>query len=60
MKTKQSQKLKLSKAEKKQLKAWEEDVPSVKENSIQEIERKTGRGFWGNARTGYISDKDNK
>jgi hypothetical protein len=56
MKAKQSQKSKLSKAEKKQLKQWEEDVPSSKSRSIQE--REGEHGFWGNSTTGYIYDKD--
>jgi len=61
MKEKQSQKSKLSKAEKKQLKAWEEDVPTVASHkSIEEREREDGHGFWGNSTTGYIYDKDTK
>ena len=56
MKTKQSQKSKLSKAEKKQLKAWEEDVLTCQSKSIKEMEGE--HGFWGNHNSGYIYDKD--
>lgn len=57
----------LSKAEKRRLKALEEDVPSTNEgdalgghSSIASWEEAHGRGFWGNSTTGYVYDKDNK
>jgi hypothetical protein len=59
MKTKQSQKSKLSKEERRKLKS-QEDVPTCYSPSIQSIERDLGHGFWGNPTSGYIYDKDNK
>jgi hypothetical protein len=38
----------------------EDGIPTVATESISEYEQRTGRGFWGNATTGYIYDKDNK
>ncbi len=37
------------------------DIPTVENSeSIEDWERKHSRGFWGNAATGYIYDKDLK
>ena len=37
----------------------DDDIPVVKNNeSVGEWEKKHGKGFWGNAKTGY--NKDNK
>lgn len=50
-----------SKQELKKLRALEEDVPCVNFfQTIEEWEMEHGRGFWGNEKTGYIYDKDNK
>lgn len=52
---------------KERLKSLEEDVPSVSLNDVDALdghatisswEEDNGRGFWGNADTGYIYDKD--
>lgn len=59
---KRREELELSKAEKRRLKALEEDVPDALGGcgSIKKWEEVHGRGFWGNSTTGYIYDKDNK
>jgi hypothetical protein len=47
----------------KELKEWDEfdSLPRVENSeSIEEIEKRTGHGFWGNPTTGYIYDKDEK
>jgi hypothetical protein len=54
MKTKQLQKSKLSKKEKKELKMQEEDVPTCYSSSIQSIEKDLRHGFWGNPNSGYV------
>lgn len=38
----------------------DDDIPVVREKSIEELEKELGHGFWGNATTGYVNDKDNK
>lgn len=59
MKTKQLQKSKFSKAERKKLKSQEEDVPTSFSPSIQEVEKRLGHGFWGNQKSGYIYGTNN-
>lgn len=44
----------------KKIDILDEDVPTTHSKSIDEIERETGHGFWGNSTTGYIYDKDTK
>lgn len=40
--------------------AMDEDVPICHSPSISSIEKAQNRGFWGNAKTGYVFDKDNQ
>ena len=39
----------------------DDDFPIVRNSpSIEEIEKRSSRGFWGNAMTGYIRDSQTK
>ena len=44
---------------KKQLRQLDDDdIPVVKNSeSIEDYERRTGHGFWGNSTSGYVEDK---
>ena len=51
--------MKKRKLTKKQLEQLDDDnIPVVKNTeSVEEYERRTGHGFWGNSTTGYVKDK---
>jgi hypothetical protein len=39
----------------------EDDIPTVDNHeSAAQYEERTGKPFWGNETTGYVSDKDNQ
>jgi hypothetical protein len=41
----------------KWIKTMDEDVPSTHDGeSISATEKRTGRGFWGNSHSGYLTD----
>ncbi|MFA5953603.1 MAG: hypothetical protein WC812_03345 [Candidatus Pacearchaeota archaeon] len=53
---------KLIKNSNQQLKdLMDDDIPTVKNyKTIKELEERSGRGYWGNATTGYIYDEQYK